>query len=119
MDQVKFVEDSLYKVQSDMVCLARPYPFKFFKSCLPQILLGPFLNTFTHMITSSSYDPNSKIKFNESKHIPSLSLSQIIHFNTVCERGNSEKLRHSSTRETPLSIYAAFLLHSQTRSCRR
>ena len=28
----------------DMVCLSRPYPFKFFKGCLPQILLRPFLN---------------------------------------------------------------------------
>ena len=32
-----------------MVCLGRPYQFKFFKSCLPQVLLGPFLNTLTHM----------------------------------------------------------------------
>ena len=30
--------------------LGRPYPFKFFKVCLPQILLGPFLNTLSHMI---------------------------------------------------------------------
>ena len=37
MDQAKFVEDS------------RPYPFKFFKGCLPQILLGPFLNTLSHI----------------------------------------------------------------------
>ena len=28
-----------------MVCLGRPYHFKFFKACLPQVLLGPFLNT--------------------------------------------------------------------------
>ena len=28
-----------------MVYLNRPYHFKFFKDCLPQILLGPFLNT--------------------------------------------------------------------------
>ena len=28
--------------------LGRPYHFKFFKGCLPQILLGPFLNTLTH-----------------------------------------------------------------------
>ena len=27
----------------------RPYHFKFFKGCLPQILLGPFLNTLTHI----------------------------------------------------------------------
>ena len=27
--------------------LSRPYPIKCFKECLPQILLGPLLNTFT------------------------------------------------------------------------
>ena len=27
-----------------MVYLNRPYHFKFFKDCLPQMLLGPFLN---------------------------------------------------------------------------
>ena len=27
-----------------MVCLDRPCQFKLFKGCLPQILLGPFLN---------------------------------------------------------------------------
>ena len=32
-----------------MVCLSRLYPFKFFKSCLPQILLGSFLNTLFQM----------------------------------------------------------------------
>ena len=29
--------------------LSRPYPFKFFKGCLPQILFGPFFNTLSHM----------------------------------------------------------------------
>ena len=29
-----------------------PYHFKFFKGCLPQILLGPFLNTLTQIIPS-------------------------------------------------------------------
>ena len=28
-----------------MICLGKPYRFKFFKGCLPQILVGPFLNT--------------------------------------------------------------------------
>ena len=32
-----------------MVCLNRPYHFKFFKGCLPQISLGPFLNTLSHL----------------------------------------------------------------------
>ena len=31
------------------VCLSRPYHFKNFKGCLPQILLDPFLNTLFHM----------------------------------------------------------------------
>ena len=43
MDQVKSVEDSLLKWSA-------PYPFKFFKGCLPQILLGPLLNTLSQML---------------------------------------------------------------------
>ena len=38
MDLAKLLEDS------------RPYPFKFFKGCLPQILLGLFLNALSHVI---------------------------------------------------------------------
>ena len=45
----KIMENNLQKTWSDMVCLNRPYPFKFFKGCLPQILLGPFLNTLSQM----------------------------------------------------------------------
>ena len=33
-----------------MISLSRPYRFKIFKRCLPQILLGPFLNTLTHLL---------------------------------------------------------------------
>ena len=33
-----------------MVCLSRPYPFKLFKGCLPQILLGPFLNALSQFM---------------------------------------------------------------------
>ena len=47
--------DNKYRIYSDkcrasnQVCLSKPYHFKFFKGCLPQILLGPFLNTLAHM----------------------------------------------------------------------
>ena len=40
----KFVKDF-----KDIVCLGRPYHFKFFKGFLPQILLGQFLNTYTFL----------------------------------------------------------------------
>ena len=54
MDQVKFVEDSLKKIWSDFVCLGRPYHFKFYKGCILLILLGPFVNTLTHLIYQSA-----------------------------------------------------------------
>ena len=48
-----------YQIGPDMVCLSRPwsrpYHFKFFKSCLPQILLGPSLNTMSQILFFSIY----------------------------------------------------------------
>ena len=39
----------------------RPYLFKFFKGCLPQILFGPFLNTFFHIPGhSNGNEPESR-----------------------------------------------------------
>ena len=32
-----------------MACLGTPHPFKFFKGCLPEILLGLSLNTLTQI----------------------------------------------------------------------
>ena len=61
MDQVKFVEDSLYKIWRDTVFLSRPYPFKFFKGCLPQILLGPFVNTLSQMLFGKFVRPNNEM----------------------------------------------------------
>ena len=40
----EWTEQNLWKT-----ALSRPYPFNFYKDCLPQILLGPFLNTCTQM----------------------------------------------------------------------
>ena len=39
----------LKKVEVIWSASSRPYHFKSFKGCLPQILLGPFLNTFSQM----------------------------------------------------------------------
>ena len=55
MCQVKFAGDSLEKVWSDLVCWGRPCQFKFFKSCLPQYLLGIFLNTLTHVYGGNKF----------------------------------------------------------------
>ena len=34
----------------DQVKLSRPYDIKYFTGCLPQISLGPFLNTLSHLV---------------------------------------------------------------------
>ena len=80
MDEVKFVEDRLLKSWRDVVCLSRPYPFKlfnwrdmvclsksypfkFFKGCLPQILLGYFLNTFSYITLEVKLPSRAVIDF--------------------------------------------------------
>ena len=42
-----------------MISISRPYPFKLFKGYLPQILLGPLLNTLPEMLLNVMYEsPN-------------------------------------------------------------
>ena len=78
--------------------------------------VSALLLSMIHMITGSSDDSNSKNKFTENTHISTLlSPSQLILFNTVYPRENSEISHHTSAQET-FSIYVAFLLHSQTLS---
>ena len=50
----KWTKENLWKTafkkfEGVSSALGRPYPFKFFKGCLPQILLGPFLNNLTQL----------------------------------------------------------------------
>ena len=47
MDQVKFWKTAFKK--SEVIWSNRPYHFKYFKGCLPEILLGPLLNTFSQI----------------------------------------------------------------------
>ena len=59
-----------------MVRLGRPYHFKYFKGCLPQFLLGPFLNTLTYL---QRHFKNSSITYSSTSlinpfHITSLFL---------------------------------------------
>ena len=46
--------------------------------------VSAFLRSLIQMITCSSDDSNSKNKLAENTHTTTLSLSQLIHFNTVC-----------------------------------
>ena len=46
----KICERQLLKIWSDVVCLNRPYHFRFFKGCLSQNILGAFLNTLSQIV---------------------------------------------------------------------
>ena len=65
MVQVKFVEDSFFKNLKGYV--SRSYPLKMFKYCLPQILLGPFLNTLPQLLSFflTSLSAHFRIVFSE------------------------------------------------------
>ena len=53
IDQVKFTKYSLYKTWSG-------YTSKFLKGCIPQILLGPILNSLSHLFRNAQWE-NDKI----------------------------------------------------------
>ena len=52
--QSKICGRQLLKIWRNMVCLSRPYPFKLFKGCFPQILLGPLFHTLSHVVLAQS-----------------------------------------------------------------
>ena len=55
-----------------MVCLRRSYHFnKFFKGCLPEILLGPFLNIFGSYISHKVFGTLKLVLLNFRFHNPS------------------------------------------------
>ena len=43
-------------------CLSRPYHFRFFKGCLPQILLGPSLDTLSQMMDGELFKINLRVE---------------------------------------------------------
>ena len=49
--KIKYKWDKVFKNGPSKICGRQPLknPFKFFKGCLPQILLGPFLNTLSQI----------------------------------------------------------------------
>ena len=69
-----------------MVCLSRPYPFKFSKGSLPQILLGPFLNAlFVPYVRPNSISRSVKVLLLRCHlHIISGQLNAMTQHTCVC-----------------------------------
>ena len=86
----KNIWDKVFKNGPDKICgrqplknlkeklkkyaLGRPYPFKFFKDCLPQILLCLFLNSWSHMCMRLMLIKLRLVLFNIKKLIKNLEI---------------------------------------------
>ena len=60
MEKVNFWKTAFKKFEGAWSALSKPHPLKFFKGCLPQSLLGPFLNTLSHLMVCTVYDSDIK-----------------------------------------------------------
>ena len=59
-----------------MACLSKLYFFKFLKGCLSQILLGSFLNTFSHL-----GEANGSERKIQASHFSHIRLDFLLDFN--------------------------------------
>ena len=96
-------------LRSDMIKQKQNFNSFITQHCQQESVPGLLLS-FIHMPTGSSYDPASN-KTNLSARIRALSFAQLIQFNTVGEQRTNTQFRHNADKETPRSIYVAFLLH--------
>ena len=80
-----------------MVCISRPYHLTFFKSCLPQILLDPFLNTFTQLllIVSRGIPIRLPTSADFTSHTPTLPFNLEVQF--VCQCASAAETYGSTT----------------------
>ena len=77
-----------------MVCLSRPYAFKFINA-LPQILFGPFLNTFSHLQgmpeSWAKLLQTSNISASERKENPQAVIDALKFYDSSTKQQESDK----------------------------
>ena len=68
-----------------MVCYNRPHQSKFFKDCIPQMLLGPFVNALFHVFRP--FQTSTTERF--TKMVSSVNLKLL----TFSQKGSFQKLK--------------------------
>ena len=115
MDQVWIADDGLWKIWRDMVCLSRPYPFNFFKGCLPQVLLVPFLNTCSHILFVAKILKTNQGVFREfscRNWINEVMLQKYFFKRTAGSRVHRDKGHYSFEMQKNDQYYVIATLHS-------
>ena len=97
-------------IRKEMLEMTQDFNGTFAENCplnfVPQSLLS-----MIYMLIGSARNEGGDEIFK-----PAMSIAQLIQLNSALKRTNSTSHRYSSEKETPLSIYIAFLVHSETRS---
>ena len=73
------------------------------------------LNTLVRMILEGPNIENEN-HFNTKRDHISVTMSELLQFNTVKRSRAKDGIRHSTVRESPLPIYLSMLIHAKTRS---
>ena len=89
-------------------CLSRPYPFKIFKGCLPQILLGPFLNTWAQIWLNDSPEEFTLVDYRRYVDVIFALLHLPDHFEKFTNYLNSKHRNINFSHEKKLIIHCLF-----------
>ena len=91
-----------FTMKPSIICLSRPYHFKFFKGCLPQNLLGPFLDNLIHLLNALNQI------FNQSCFEACPTMETLLLKIIAGEEGNDEVNRvhlNTAALETELLVF--------------
>ena len=85
---------------------SRPYHFKFFKGCLPQILLSPFLNTLSHIFGWNSWE----LYFGNSTNYVISSFWRLIIPSAYCKNINRDRIYWTPVRKRKMPTFTELKL---------
>ena len=112
--QAYYLAKAAQIIRKEILSTKQTFNGKFSKNCQMKAVPKTLLSLINTIAGGSKLQGENDI--NEMTLISAITISQLLMYNCVKERGKSEKVRHNSERETPLPIYLGLLLHSQTRS---
>ena len=88
------------------ICFSWPYHFKFFKGCLPQILLSPFLNTLSHIFGWNSW----VLYFGNSTIYVISSFWRLIIPSAYCKNINRDRIYWTPVRKRKMPTFTELKL---------
>ena len=101
-------------IRKDIFSKAYEFSGSFEENC-ERNAVSKSLNTLVRMILEGPNIENEN-HCNEKRDHISVTMSELLQFNTVKRSRAKDGIRHSTVRESPLPIYLSMLIHAKTRS---